>query len=292
MFVWIGFVVLGSPDIKQEIVERVSDLTGRDLNSAFAGVKREIVFYDADKSKSHEGDLYLPSGDGLKQAIVMIHGGSWRQGDRHELDRAAAFFAGKGFVVFNIETRLVGTGGGFPRDILDAREAFAYLVGNAAKYKIDTAKITYFGYSSGAHVALMAAYAPVTGIFAPDKNKSTVQASAVRPFAVAAISAPTDLNLNKKEVVANYLTAQGFKNDEHDLTIASPVSYARQGVRTIIIHGDGDHNVPYSEAVNLQKLLVQSGQIVRLVTVSGGDHFMMGGTKDAIWQQIVDFLKS
>lgn len=42
-----------------------------------------------------KANLYLPKGAGLFPAVVYLHGGGWVNGDRKQLRRQAAYFAGR-----------------------------------------------------------------------------------------------------------------------------------------------------------------------------------------------------
>lgn len=74
------------------------------------------------------GDLYLPKDTGrLHPAVLFIHGGGWVSGDKAESTGNARALAQHGFVVFNINYRLINQGGAFPADIIDTKEALAFL---------------------------------------------------------------------------------------------------------------------------------------------------------------------
>jgi acetyl esterase/lipase len=93
-------------------------------------------------------------------AIVYLYGGSWHFFDKDVLTRP--FFrqlAAQGHVVMDAghrscpETDVVGMVG-------DVHRAVAWIKANAARYQVDPARVVVMGGSSGAHIALLAAYAP------------------------------------------------------------------------------------------------------------------------------------
>jgi dipeptidyl aminopeptidase/acylaminoacyl peptidase len=53
----------------------------------------------------------------------------------------------------------------------------------------------------------------------------------------------------------------------------SPLTYVRSGLPPIIIiHGDADPTVPYSQALRLESALKDAGVPSALVTIQGGHH--------------------
>ncbi len=93
-------------------------------------------------------------------AIVYLYGGSWHFFDKDVLTRP--FFqqlAALGYVIIDAghrscpETDVTGMVG-------DVHRAVAWIKANAGTYRVDPDRIVVMGGSSGAHIALLAAYAP------------------------------------------------------------------------------------------------------------------------------------
>ncbi|HOO56424.1 MAG TPA: alpha/beta hydrolase [bacterium] len=103
------------------------------------------------------GDMYLPEGDGPFPAIYSIHGGGFVVGDKSQepLVRYCRELAEAGFVVLNINYRLLNQGGIFPNSIHDVKCGLAWLKTHAAEYGVDPDRIAVSGYSAGAHLAAM-----------------------------------------------------------------------------------------------------------------------------------------
>lgn len=108
-------------------------------------------------------DLYEPSGDAVarRPAIVWVHGGGFRNGDRTNMADISTRFAKRGYVTVTIEYRLRDSNIG--QAILDAKhdaqDAVRWLRANADRYNVDPARIAIGGYSAGAITALNVAYA-------------------------------------------------------------------------------------------------------------------------------------
>lgn len=105
--------------------------------------KRELkqdVFYPKEKKKS------------ASIAILIIHGGGWRSGNRSQHYPLAQKLANLGYVCFTPEYRL-STEALFPAAIFDIKEAIRWVKKNARKYDIDTAKVVAMGFSAGGELS-------------------------------------------------------------------------------------------------------------------------------------------
>jgi acetyl esterase/lipase len=93
-------------------------------------------------------------------AIIYLYGGSWHFFDKDVLTRPLfRQLTAQGHVVVDAahrscpETDVLGMVG-------DVHRAIAWVKANAERYKVDPARVVVMGGSSGAHIALLAAYAP------------------------------------------------------------------------------------------------------------------------------------
>lgn len=135
-------------------------------------------------------DRYDPPGAGPHPGLLVIHGGSWRNGDKGQYTPASYYFAARGYVVYDIQYRLSSQGAQFPAQLEDVECALGYMRSHAVADKLDPERVVTFGRSAGAHLALLAAYRasrdPIpAGCSAPATVKATV-----------AYYAPTDLRDN------------------------------------------------------------------------------------------------
>jgi pectinesterase len=92
-------------------------------------------------------------------AIMIIHGGGWRTGNRSQHYPLAEKLASMGYACFTPEYRL-STEALFPAAVYDLKESIRWIKSNAGKYNIDTAKIVVSGFSAGGELA---AFLGVTG---------------------------------------------------------------------------------------------------------------------------------
>jgi gluconolactonase len=105
-------------------------------------------------------DLFVPNDKpGPLPALVIVHGGGWLNGDKAKFRALAETLAARGYVTAAIEYRL-GEEARFPAAIHDCNAATRFLRAEAARYKIDPARIGAVGGSAGAHLVGLMAAAP------------------------------------------------------------------------------------------------------------------------------------
>jgi poly(3-hydroxybutyrate) depolymerase len=121
-------------------------------------------------------DLYFPSETnpaGKYPLVVMIHGGSYLNGDKSDVKNDCSILADSGFVVAAINYRLGWRSGngncngdessqlqaGY-RALQDANAALRFLMTHAKQYGIDTGWVFIGGNSAGSSLALNTAYIP------------------------------------------------------------------------------------------------------------------------------------
>ena len=72
-----------------------------------------------------EGDLFFPPGDEKKRpAILIVHGGGWREGDRKQLRGYGILLAREGFVCLSSSYRL-STEDIWPSQIQDVQNTYS-----------------------------------------------------------------------------------------------------------------------------------------------------------------------
>ena len=214
-----------------------------------AGVHAQMdIAYD-EESAAQKLDLYLPAQDDgkLRPALVVVHGGGWRGGDkqRGQWSSIPAQYAHDGYVAISVNYRLTGEAP-WPAQIEDVKAAVRWLRAHAAEYRVDAERIGAYGNSAGAHlVSLLGLVKQADGLEGsgpyPDKS-SIVQA-------VCASATPTDfLNWGGPGIVAQRLADSFLAGPEGELDDrarqASPITYARGDAPPfLLIHGTIDTTV-------------------------------------------------
>ncbi|WP_295770879.1 alpha/beta hydrolase [uncultured Mucilaginibacter sp.] len=87
-------------------------------------------------------------------AIIIIHGGGWRSGNRIQHYALAQQLARQGFVCFTPAYRL-STDALYPAAVNDLKAAIAWVKSHAKKYNVDTKKLSVLGFSAGGQLATL-----------------------------------------------------------------------------------------------------------------------------------------
>lgn len=117
---------------------------------------RNQVYASTDKRDLHI-DAFIPIPKMKHQrkptpAVMIIHGGGWRSGDRSQHIPLAQHLAAQGIASFTVEYRL-STEAFFPAAVYDLKAAVRWLRHSAAQYNLDTGKIYALGFSAGGELA-------------------------------------------------------------------------------------------------------------------------------------------
>ena len=116
--------------------------------------EQDIVYTKAGSAEL-KLDLVRPAeGDGPFPAVVVIHGGAWRQGNKADVRPILPQFAQRGYVAISPQYRFCPKDA-FPAQVHDVKAAVRWLKANAKKYKVDPERIGAIGFSAGGHLALM-----------------------------------------------------------------------------------------------------------------------------------------
>jgi pectinesterase len=113
--------------------------------------EKEIV-YKKIKDRELHLDAFFNKTKKRNPAIVIVHGGGWRSGNKSQMETFAIEMASKEYSCFNIEFRL-SLEAPYPGGIFDVKNAIQYIKKNARKFNVDTTKIAVLGCSSGAQMA-------------------------------------------------------------------------------------------------------------------------------------------
>jgi acetyl esterase len=99
-------------------------------------------------------DVYRPKGlapNALSPAVLYVHGGGFRMLSKETHWVMGLQFAKRGYTVFSIDYRLAPQHR-FPAAMVDAAEAYAWVVANAKRYGGDARKLILAGESAGANI--------------------------------------------------------------------------------------------------------------------------------------------
>jgi acetyl esterase len=256
-------------------------------------------------------DVWEPPGDGRsssrppepagaavgRPAVIVVHGGGWRSGERSDFPSWDAWLADEGYVVFDIDYRLSP-----PPSWRDAPSDVACAVGwvkeNAARYSVDPERVVLMGRSAGGHLALLTAYEEGRAATAPGCVASDVRDTGVA--AVVAYYPPTDLSRLSS---MGYLGGMDRFLGGSRGTVPgryrhlSPVSHVDPGdPPTFLAYGGADRIVPPGQSQLLGERLLEAGVPHRLVELPWANHtfdFLWGGWGSQITRYSLEvFLES
>lgn len=145
---------------------------GHYLDRAFrdVDVKRGVVYSrPSDSYGVHQlrMDIYRPKGDAsrVRPAILWVHGGHFKSGDRGQLSEFAKQFAQRGYLTASIDYRLLRvsdplTRAGPAAEVAqsDAQAAIRFLRLHAAELGLDPLRIAIAGHSAGSITAFNVGY--------------------------------------------------------------------------------------------------------------------------------------
>ena len=117
---------------------------------------RDVVYGTVDGEALIVDVVRPTTREGLRPAVILIHGGGLVEGSRTGLLDAGDALAQAGYVTFNIEYRLFSRQdktNPWPAQLDDAQRAVRWIRANAATYGIDPERVGAFGYSSGGQLA-------------------------------------------------------------------------------------------------------------------------------------------
>jgi pectinesterase len=103
-------------------------------------------------------DVFLPLlGHANRQAVMLVHGGAWRAGNKSNFYALANQLAQRGYVVFTPELRLA-LEAPYPAGLIDINDAIVWAKAHAGEYGFDAGKLAIGGESAGGQMASLLAY--------------------------------------------------------------------------------------------------------------------------------------
>jgi pectin methylesterase-like acyl-CoA thioesterase len=126
-----------------------------EIHSASVAEERNIAYCSSGNRKLLLDAFYPKQKTAAKRfAIIIIHGGGWRSGNKTLHHPIAQRLAEMGYTCFTPEYRL-STEALYPAAVHDIKSAIRWVRKNAARYNIDENKIAVAGHSAGGELAAM-----------------------------------------------------------------------------------------------------------------------------------------
>ncbi len=221
--------------------------------------ERLNIAYGMGRGKNLHLDLYVPKERAeLSAAILFLHGGGWKSGQRDQMKYYCVQFAARGYVTATATYRLSGEAP-FPAAVQDVKCAVRWLRANATTLQIDPARIAVSGNSAGGHLAMMVGYADDQALEG-DGGHAGVSS---RVCTVVNFYGPTDLTTDfarQQGLVKSFMDEQSIDEAPENYRLGSPVTHLTpDDPPTLIFHGTIDDTVPVAQADILAKKLKSLG---------------------------------
>lgn len=112
------------------------------------------LVYNQEQDRVLHFDAFINIKKKKNPAVIMIHGGGWRSGNKSQMKFIGKEIAAKGYSCFAIEYRL-SLEAKYPEGVIDIKNAIKFIKDNAAKFNVDPNKIAVLGCSAGGQMAAL-----------------------------------------------------------------------------------------------------------------------------------------
>ena len=238
----------------------------------------EGLTYDATIGYDGTFDVYTPKADSVRvnrPAILAIHGGAWKGGDKAWGEHVAEELCPVGYVVVSINYRLSEhPRGTWPAQIEDVQKALRYVRANARRLRIDPERIASLGMSAGGHLATMVALRDDPA--GPDG----------RVRVAVNLDGEHDMTMPPRQVMDDFdeimtkVLGHPRPWSAAELRDISTVTFARPDVALLTVHGAGDDNVYVAQGERITAALRARGARAELVRLDGDE----GDCHSKCWQ--------
>lgn len=250
------------------------------LTTAEPLIKQDISYLGADRAEKL--DVYLPP-DSFERplpAVLLIHGGGWRSGDKNGARERniGTNLAANGYAVFSISYRLNETEIdpeterrritrlAWPQNLYDCKSALRYIRAESERFGIDPERIAVMGGSAGGHLAMLVG-ATANHDEINRQGLYTDQSNAVSCI----LTFYGDYDIRGRRV-------SPFAGADPDVTAAneeaaSPITYLdEQTPPFFITHGTADKTVRVERSRMLAEHLNKLGVDYWYIEISGAPH--------------------
>lgn len=212
--------------------------------------------------------------------IVFVQGSAWTFPDVYfELPQLAQF-AREGYVVATLTHRNCLEGNPFPAFLQDVKTGIRFLRKHAGEYQIDPERVGIWGTSSGGNTALL------VGLTGDDERYRTQEYPEYsdKIKMVVECFGPTDLTYifqNLKDVdtetrrLFEGLRGEDTEQNREKVKEMNPICQIQKGKKYppfLIIHGNQDDIVDYSQGENMYHKLLDAGVDASMICVDGAPH--------------------
>ena len=214
-------------------------------------------------------DASVPDGGGPFPAVIIVHGGSWVNGNKSVYVRPLfPLLSQAGYAWFSIDYRL-GPDYKYPLNVQDVEAAIKWVKANGPKYHVDTERIALAGESAGGHLVAL--------VGAQNKPESHV-AAVVDFYGVNDLTVVAKMAKAPPKEFTDLLGVTDFSPDSMKLIReASPLTYVHADMPPFLfIHGSADTVVPFMMSPLMCEAMQKVNAECQVVKVEGANHGMEG----------------
>jgi acetyl esterase/lipase len=235
---------------------------------------------------SQKFDIYVPKNANVKvPLIIFVHGGAWIAGDKSDVSAIAKLLANQGFVVINMNYRLLPTFT-YPAPLEDMQMVLQWAKQNSEQYKIDTTHIGMSGHSAGGH--LVALYALTQEKDYIINGSRLPKVYAVAPMAGGYTLEGIEITWKRENTIIAWLKTA----DPQSLGLPVYQVDSSDIVTFLVVYGDQDTNSPPSQSTIFYDALSAEGVPAELKMYSGRNHLtLISGipNNDQVAKDLVSF---
>jgi acetyl esterase/lipase len=252
-----------------DIIDREEDIVVPDSIAAYKNLEYKNI-----DSVSLQLDMYkLKELTAPAPALIFVHGGSWRGGDRGDYLPYLVDFASRGYVAISVSYRLVKVAR-YPAAVQDLQCAVRWVKAHARQYGIDPDRIALIGGSAGGHLSMMVGYGGGEPVFNEDCGVDTTNSSVklvVNLYGPVDLTTPYAIGRNE---VQDFLGTT-YDKDPGLFLSSSPKTYITpDDPPTLTFHGTIDSLVPVSQVDSLDVWLTKAGIPHEYHRLKGWPHAM------------------
>ncbi|MFD5543140.1 alpha/beta hydrolase [Streptomyces sp. NPDC127079] len=212
-------------------------------------------------------DVFAPDpATDLHTAVLVLHGGAFRLGDRTDVHPRCQALAARGITAIAAGYRLQDSAS-WPGQLHDARAALRWTHEHSGQLGADTGRIAVQGHSAGGLLALLLAGTAIRARPDVTDDAAPIPAAVIAYYAPAALSlTPGPGDLPAPLLLGPHVTAE-------DAAAASPLPHIEERFPpTILVHGAGDRFTPPASSLRLFDALTAAKVKSELHLIAGQDH--------------------
>jgi len=227
----------------------------------------------------------------LSPAVLCVHGGGFRAGNRDRWNKLCQQLAERGYVAATASYRLAPKFQ-FPAPVHDVKAAVRWLRANAAKYHIDPARIGVVGDSAGGTLVQMlgvTANVPEFEGTGGHPDQSSAVTCVVNYYGANDFTKSYGKSVDAHEVLPLFLGGNVEQARKRHI-LASPLYWVTpDAAPTLLLHGTNDAYVAFEQAIWIHDRLKAAEVEVQLLELKDAGHGFKGADAERAEKALFEF---